>query len=41
MDEDLFLSFLAMDSYNRGNNAELEFGAGSDAHGVKLGFAIL
>lgn len=39
MNIELFKAILAMDSYNRGYNAGISFGAGSDNQGVKVGNA--
>jgi len=39
MDRNLFLSILAMDSYNRGYESGIDFGIGSDEIGVKIGNA--
>lgn len=41
MNSDLFLSILALDSYNRGYNAGVEFGPGSDQSGGKIGNATI
>jgi hypothetical protein len=39
LSKDLFLAILSMDTYNRGYSAGINFGAGSDALGVRIGNA--
>jgi hypothetical protein len=39
LSKDLFLAILSMDAYNRGYNAGINFGAGSDAFRVEIGNA--
>jgi hypothetical protein len=41
MNNDVFLSILAMDSYNRGYGAGVSFGENSDAAGTQLGIATI
>jgi hypothetical protein len=41
MDKPLFLSILAMDSYNRGYGSGINLGANSDANGTRISSAII
>ena len=41
MNRDVFIAVLAMDSYNRGYNAGIDFGQGSDSVGKEIGLSFI